>query len=123
MGLMKRWVLLLACALLALACGGAELRPTSVGAPAVTASPSTDLAAVNDFLYQLQDLDLEAIGAVAYDLVVMDYSTDGSGDETFTAAEIAALKQFPGGDNQCCCTFLPCLLRNYHWNGRCGAGF
>jgi uncharacterized protein (TIGR01370 family) len=92
MGLMKRWVLLLACALLVLACEGLELRPTSVGAPAASASSPASLATVNDFLYQLQGIDLEAIGATAYDLVVMDYSADGSGDGAFTTAEIAALK-------------------------------
>jgi uncharacterized protein (TIGR01370 family) len=94
-----------------------------LGAPAASASSPASLATVNDFLYQLQDIDLEAIGATAYDLVVMDYSADGSGDETFTAAEIAALKQFPGGGNQCCRTYLPRLLRNCHQNGGCGAGF
>jgi cysteinyl-tRNA synthetase len=93
MGWVKRWVLLLACALLALACGGSELRST-----AAPSDRTTDLSAVNDFLYQLQDLDLEAIGATAYDLVVMDYSADGSDEAAFTAAEIAALRHGPGGD-------------------------
>lgn len=54
------------------------------------------LAAVNDFLYQLQNLDLAAIGHSAYDLVVMDYSADGSQEGEFTAAQIAALKHSPG---------------------------
>jgi len=52
---------------------------------------------VNDFLYQLQDIDLEAIGETAYDLVVIDYSADGTDDTAFTAAEIAALRDSPGG--------------------------
>jgi len=55
-------------------------------------------AGVNDFLYQLQNLDLVAIGCTAYDLVVMDYSADGSAAGEFTAAQIAALKHSPGGD-------------------------
>jgi len=53
---------------------------------------------VDDFLYQLQNLDLAAVGATAYDLVVMDYSSDGGPAGEFTAAEIAALKHSPGGD-------------------------
>ncbi|MFZ5918182.1 MAG: MJ1477/TM1410 family putative glycoside hydrolase [Chloroflexota bacterium] len=52
---------------------------------------------VNDFLYQLQDLDLDAVGDTAYDLVVMDYSADGSDDTAFTAAQIEALQHSPGG--------------------------
>ena len=54
--------------------------------------------AVNDFLYQLQDLDLVAIGDTAYDLVVMDYSADGTEEGEFTPAQIAALKHSPGGE-------------------------
>ena len=56
------------------------------------------LAAMNDFLYQLQDLDLVAIGNTAYDLVVMDYSADGTEAGEFTLAQIAALKHSPGGE-------------------------
>ena len=62
-----------------------------------TSSPS-NLSAVNDFLYQLQNLDLSAIGDTAYDLVVMDYSADGSDETAFTAAQIAVLKLRPGGE-------------------------
>ena len=57
----------------------------------------SDLPAVNDFLYQLQNLDLAAIGNTAYDLVVMDYAADGDDATAFTAAQIAALKDSPGG--------------------------
>lgn len=56
------------------------------------------LSAVDDFLYQLQDLDMETIGATAYDLVVMDYSADGGPAGEFSAAEIAALQNSPGGN-------------------------
>ncbi len=56
------------------------------------------LSAVNDFLYQLQNLNLQAIGNTAYDLVVMDYSAEGGDDTAFTAAQIAALKHSPGGE-------------------------
>jgi cysteinyl-tRNA synthetase len=52
---------------------------------------------VNDFLYQLQDLDLDAVGATAYDLVVMDYSSNGQEAGEFTREQISALKNSPGG--------------------------
>jgi cysteinyl-tRNA synthetase len=63
-----------------------------------TGCTSTPLAAVNDFLYQLQNLDLTAIGDTAYDLVIMDYSADGDDASAFTAGQIADLKASPGGD-------------------------
>jgi len=58
---------------------------------------SSDLSAVNDFLYQLQNLDLTAIGDTAYDLVIMDYSAEGDDETAFTPAQIAALQHSPGG--------------------------
>ncbi len=60
-------------------------------------APPPDLAGTNDFLYQLQNLDLAAIGETAYDLVVMDYSGDGGEETEFTAEQIAALRHSPGG--------------------------
>ncbi|MBN2007675.1 MAG: endo alpha-1,4 polygalactosaminidase [Anaerolineae bacterium] len=59
------------------------------------AGPS--LAAVDDYLYQLQEMDLAAIGDTAYDLVVMDYALYGDDESAFTAPEILALKDSPGG--------------------------
>lgn len=51
----------------------------------------------NDWLYQLQNYDLASLGATAFDLIVMDYSSDGSEEGEFTAEEIAAIKNSPGG--------------------------
>lgn len=76
--------------------------PASTSMPPATASSSVDpqarLLAVNDFLYQLQEYDLEAMGNSAYDLIVMDYSADGTGDEEFSREQIEALKHSPGGE-------------------------
>ena len=55
------------------------------------------LAAANDFVYQLQNADPVAIGNTAFDLVVMDYSADGDEATRYTAGQIAALKNSPGG--------------------------
>jgi len=52
---------------------------------------------VRSFLYQLQDIDLAEIGRTCYDLIVIDYSSDGGEDGEFTAAEIEALADSPGG--------------------------
>lgn len=64
----------------------------------VATSPSPELSEVNDFLYQLQNLDLNAVGDSAYDLVIMDYSAGGDDATAFTSSEIAALRQSPGGE-------------------------
>ncbi|MDY7076665.1 MAG: MJ1477/TM1410 family putative glycoside hydrolase [Chloroflexota bacterium] len=68
---------------------------TTTPPPGLTSTP---LSAVSDFLYQLQNLDLNAIGDTGYDLVVMDYSAEGDEETAFTAAQIAALKHSPGGE-------------------------
>ena len=49
--------------------------------------------APNDFVYQLQRINLEAIGNTKFDLVVMDYSRDGSDERRFTATQISALNR------------------------------
>jgi cysteinyl-tRNA synthetase len=77
------------------ACNEAGSPASSPATP--TALPRPDLLAVNDFLYQLQNLDLTAIGNTAYDLVVMDYSAQGDDESAFSTAEIASLKKSPGG--------------------------
>ncbi|OQY21670.1 MAG: hypothetical protein B6I35_07925 [Anaerolineaceae bacterium 4572_32.2] len=70
----------------------------SVCLPLVLSSFPLSLGQVNDFLYQLQNLDLTAVGDSAYDLVVMDYSSDGSAAGEFSAAQIETLKHSPGGE-------------------------
>jgi cysteinyl-tRNA synthetase len=80
---------------------------TSV-APTTTLSPvPTSIAGhgfdvahppVTSFLYQLQNIDLDAVGQTSYDLVVMDYSAEGDDETAFTAGQIAALQHSPGGE-------------------------
>ncbi len=52
---------------------------------------------VNDFAYQLQDIDIVAMGNTGFDLVIIDYSQDGDEESRFAAAQIDALKNSPGG--------------------------
>jgi len=47
--------------------------------------------------YWLQDINLVPLGESAFDVVVIDYSSDGSSDNEFSAAQIAALKNSSGG--------------------------
>jgi cysteinyl-tRNA synthetase len=59
--------------------------------PAVaTALP--DLAAVRSFAYQLQNIDLAELKESPYELIVIDYSRDGSQRQAFRPNEIAELK-------------------------------
>ncbi len=55
---------------------------------------------INDFVYQLQNIDLDAVGNTKFDLVVIDYSTDGSESGRFSNEEIDALKSSPGGSKR-----------------------
>lgn len=72
---------------------------------------------INDFLYQLQDADLTAIGRTKYDMVVIDYSQDGSEAGKWTSAQISDLKS--AGDGR----FVLCYLSigeaesyRYYWD-------
>lgn len=60
--------------------------------------PDRILPEVNDWLYQLQNINLEAIGETKFDLVVIDYSQDGTDGYAFTKSEIETLKSSSGGN-------------------------
>jgi cysteinyl-tRNA synthetase len=61
-------------------------------------SRTRTLSDVHDFVYQLQNIDLAAIGETGFDLVVIDYSSDGSDAGAFSGARIEALKHGAGGE-------------------------
>ena len=65
--------------------------------PAITPAITPAVAPPNDFVYQLQNVDLGAMGRTRFDYVIMDYSRDGSDARRYTAPEINALKTSPGG--------------------------
>ena len=68
-----------------------------VGPTVSSSRASVGLTSVRSFLYQLQDIDLSTIGDSCYDLIVIDYSSDGSEEGEFTSSEIEALADSPGG--------------------------
>lgn len=56
-------------------------------------SERTDLiTAVENWAYQLQNIDPDEIGSSNYDLVVIDYSADGSDDEAFSADDVDTMR-------------------------------
>jgi len=68
----------------------------TVGLQGTGSEPTT--AAVDDFAYQLQEIDLDTLAASAFDLAIIDYSQDGSDEMRFTAGEISAVKHGSGGE-------------------------
>jgi len=68
------------------------LTACQIGVP----SPIANERIIDSFLYQLQGIDLAAIGRTCYDLIIIDYSADGGQDGAFTADQIAALSAGPG---------------------------
>lgn len=52
---------------------------------------------VRHWLYQLQSLDVDSAAASKFDLIVMDYSADGTEDRRYSADQITRLKSGPNG--------------------------
>ncbi len=77
--------------------------------------PYISLRDVNDFLYQLQNIDLDAIGNTKFDMVVIDYSRDGSEEGRFSAEEIEKLKNSPGGPKIVLAYMSIGEAENYRW--------
>ncbi|MEO0202428.1 MAG: MJ1477/TM1410 family putative glycoside hydrolase [candidate division WOR-3 bacterium] len=70
---------------------------------------------VNDFVYQLQNIDLEKIGSTAFDLVIIDYSRDGSDEMRFSSKDIDALKNSLGGPKIVIAYMSIGEAENYRW--------
>ncbi|MHB2019250.1 MAG: MJ1477/TM1410 family putative glycoside hydrolase [Candidatus Xenobia bacterium] len=83
---MRRWLAFLGMVLMVLSTSplwaGGETRPWDK---------------VRSWGYQLQNMDLAQMRRSAFDLIVMDYSRDGTAAEQFTRAEIDSLKHSPHG--------------------------
>jgi cysteinyl-tRNA synthetase, unknown class len=75
--------------------------------PAETASqPASKLGTVRSWGYQLQLVDPAAIAASDYDLVVIDYSRDGSEQQAFDRAEIGAMQRKGSGGRRLVLAYL-----------------
>ena len=62
--------------------------------------PANPLAAARSWGYQLQGPEVAKLAASPYDVLVIDYSRDGSQDAAFTAADLAILKKKPDGSRR-----------------------
>jgi cysteinyl-tRNA synthetase, unknown class len=76
------------------------LRPV-IGANAAKVDPNRPaIANISSWGYQLQKLDVEYAAASPFDLLVIDYSHDGSQERVITPAEMARLKTKPDGSRR-----------------------
>jgi cysteinyl-tRNA synthetase, unknown class len=64
------------------------------------------LATAKSWGYQLQNVDPDEIAATPYDMLVIDYSRDGSGAEALTTDELDKLKVKPDGERRTVLSYL-----------------
>jgi cysteinyl-tRNA synthetase, unknown class len=79
---------------------------TQAPGAATLPSPARTLAAAKSWGYQLQKIDPNALGAAPYDVLVIDYSRDGTDERALTAEEIARLKVKPDGGRRIVLAYL-----------------
>jgi cysteinyl-tRNA synthetase len=100
--------LVLCCALLALL-AAAPRGPTPTFAQTSAAesfSPARLLAAAKSWGYQLQEIDPDEIVAVLYDMIVIDYSRNGSDALALTPGEVDMLRTKPDGGRRIVLAYL-----------------
>lgn len=78
----------------------------AVAAGPVLASPSGSLEAVRSWGYQLQQVDPAAVAATPYDLMVIDYSRDGTAAGAFEPAKVAQMQRKPDGQRRIVLAYL-----------------
>lgn len=70
---------------------------------------------IESFLYVLQNADLDLIGITKFDLIILDYSRDGSEDGRFTKEEIDKLENDSFGDKKAICYMSIGEAENYRY--------
>ena len=69
-------------------------------------SPARLLAAARSWGYQLQNVDPDQIAATTYDMLVVDYSRDGSDALALTPEDVGKLKVKPDGSRRIVLSYL-----------------
>ena len=89
-------------------------------AETLTTKPARSLlAAATGWTYQLQQLDPVTAARDANDVLVTDYSTDGSADAVLAADQLAALKQKPDGKRRLVLSYMSigeAESYRFYWN-------
>jgi cysteinyl-tRNA synthetase len=81
------------------------------------------LAAAKSWGYQLQTIDPNEIAASRYDMLVVDYSRDGTDARALTAEEVAKLKVKPDGGRRIVLSYLSigeAETYRYYWKWHWG---
>ena len=73
---------------------------------------------VDDFAFQLENVSLRALGRSRFDLVIIDYSRDGSEATRWSAARIARLRASPGGPKRVLAYLSIGEAEDYRWYWR-----
>lgn len=68
--------------------------------------PANPLTAARSWGYQLQNPKVSTLAASPYDVLVIDYSKDGSDDEALTAADLETLKKKPDGSRRIVLSYM-----------------
>ncbi|MGB3337881.1 MAG: MJ1477/TM1410 family putative glycoside hydrolase [Devosia sp.] len=61
--------------------------------PAAAAPSRTNLADVQSWGYQLQQVDPDLVASSPYDLMVVDYARDGTDEQAFSRADVATMQR------------------------------
>lgn len=81
--------------------------PARAQTPAeIAASPPPALRSAKSWGYQLQNVDPDVIATARYDMIVVDYSRDGSNASVLTVEEVAKLKVKPDGSRRIVLSYL-----------------
>ena len=70
---------------------------------------------INDFMIQYGNVDLSAIGATKYDLVVIDYARYGDATTKWTKEQIEGLRNSPGGHKTVLAYICPSMASDYRY--------
>src|SRR5262245_14469624 len=93
--------------------------PAASALAQTTPTPAALLAAAKSWGYQLQKIRPAVIASAPYDVVVIDYSADGTDAKAFSAADVAALKAKPDGSRRVVLAYLSigeAETYRYYWN-------
>jgi cysteinyl-tRNA synthetase, unknown class len=81
--------------------------PACAQTPATVASaPPPPLVSAKSWGYQLQNVDPDVIATAPYDMIVIDYSRDGSNASVLTTEDVAKLKVKPDGSRRIVLSYL-----------------
>lgn len=79
-----------------------------------TAGPARPWAQARSWAIQLENLDLQALAASPTDLLVTEYSLDGTAGSRFTRTQVQALQQKPDGGRRLVLAWVPVGLAARH---------